>query len=145
MLRSKTFLPDVNVWLAFAVEAHVHHREAMAWMDSLSRSEAAFCRITQMGVLRLLTNPKVMHASVLSQRGAWQVYETLQNDERAAFLDEPGGIEDRWKTLVTARSSSGSLWTDCYLRAFAETAGLTIATFDRTLGSHAGTVLLGRS
>jgi uncharacterized protein len=135
MPRSKIFLPDINVWLAFAVEAHVHHAAAMAWASNLGQSEAALCRITQMGLLRLLTNSHVMHFSVLTQGEAWRAYESLYEDERTLFLPEPDGMEDGWKKLTTRQRTSGSLWTDCYLRAFANLADLKIVTFDKGLGA----------
>jgi predicted nucleic acid-binding protein len=42
-------LPDVNVWLAFAVLGHVHHDEAKRWFDQAATDRFAFCRITEMG------------------------------------------------------------------------------------------------
>jgi hypothetical protein len=143
MPRSTIFLPDINVWFAFAVEAHVHHMTAMAWMSKLDQGEAALCRITQMGLLRLLTNSHVMHASVLTQGEAWRVYESLRHDERTLFLPEPDGIEEGWKKLATRQRPSGSLWTDNYLRAFANLADLKIVTFNQGLGAaHRGALIL---
>src|SRR5688572_14695649 len=100
-------------------------------MKSLKPGEAAFCRITQMGMLRLLTNPRVMRQAVLSQAQAWDIYYKVRNDARTLLLSEPDGLEARWRGLTTKASSSNELWTDCYLRAFADAAGLTIATFDK--------------
>src|SRR5579859_3518467 len=53
-------LPDVNVRIALAAEGHVHHLPARDWFTAQSNASVAFCRITQMGLLRLLTNSKVM-------------------------------------------------------------------------------------
>jgi predicted nucleic acid-binding protein len=60
MPRSKTFLIDANVWLALASERHEHDAAARNWFMSLGEGEAAFCRITQMTLLRLLTSPAVI-------------------------------------------------------------------------------------
>ena len=58
------YLPDINVWIALAVAEHVHYEPAAEWLreplDSSSKDEIAFCRVTQMGFLRLLTSPKAM-------------------------------------------------------------------------------------
>jgi uncharacterized protein len=131
MPKSKTSFPDVNVWLAFVAEAHVHHEAAVRWMDGASKGEAAFCRITQMGLLRLLTNRRVMLNAVLTQQEAWRVYLALQRDERTIFLLEPYGLEERWRDLTRRPTPSEPLWMDCYLQAFAECAGLRVVTFDR--------------
>ena len=53
-------LPDVNVWIALAAEGHIHHVPAREWFAAQPDASVAFCRITQMGLLRLLTNPNVM-------------------------------------------------------------------------------------
>jgi predicted nucleic acid-binding protein len=49
---------DVNVWLAFAVDGHPHHKAALKAWGELKRP--TFCRITQLGLLRLLCNRQVM-------------------------------------------------------------------------------------
>ena len=55
-----TYLLDVNVWIALAAERHTHHRVARRWFSNLLDEKLAFCRITQLGFLRLLTNRHVM-------------------------------------------------------------------------------------
>ena len=52
-------LPDV-IWIALAAEGHVHHVPARDWFAAQPAASVAFCRITQMGLLRLLTNSQVM-------------------------------------------------------------------------------------
>jgi predicted nucleic acid-binding protein len=36
------FLPDINVWLALAFEAHFHHLAAKAWFNALPDDASAF-------------------------------------------------------------------------------------------------------
>jgi predicted nucleic acid-binding protein len=53
---TSTYLCDVNVWLALAIEPHVHHRASAAWFDSVDdASTLVFCRATQQSLRRLLT------------------------------------------------------------------------------------------
>ena len=107
MPRSKNFLPDVNVWLALASSHHVHAGSAAAWLDGVTSGEAAFCRVTQMGLLRLLTNPKVMGADVLNQPAAWRVYDRMRSDVRVGFAVEPPGLEKVWRAETrSARAGS---------------------------------------
>jgi predicted nucleic acid-binding protein len=68
-MRSFLF-PDVNVWLALTYGRHIHHATAARWLDGLTDASLYFCRFTQLGLLRLLTNEQVMAASVLNQRRA---------------------------------------------------------------------------
>jgi toxin-antitoxin system PIN domain toxin len=117
--------------LALAAPGHTQHRAARQWFDSLGEGEAVFCRITQMGLLRLLTNEAVMKKDVLTTRQAWKVYEELRSDWRVIFAAEPAGLEAVWIGLMTTYPSAVKTWTDAYLAAFAIGHGYTLATFDR--------------
>ncbi len=128
MLRSKTCLTDVNVWLALATDRHVHHAAATAWFRSLPEEGAVFCRVTQMGLLRLLANRAVMGEDVLSPAVAWGRYALLRRDWRVGFAPEPLGFEQRWIALMT--QAGGASWTDAYLAAFALGHGYSLASFD---------------
>ena len=82
-------LADANVWLALAFSDHLHHANAKAWFDGQSDGSCAFCRVTQMALLRHLTNSKIMGAFVQSQQDAWKNYDKLAQDPRVVFLSEP--------------------------------------------------------
>jgi toxin-antitoxin system PIN domain toxin len=126
----KTCLPDINVWIALASDRHVHHDRAKAWFAGIESAEATFCRITQMGFLRLITNTHVMGADVATQKQAWKFYEALSRDERVTFMNELPGIDEEWRKLTQSTSSSTNAWTDAYLAAFASVRGLRIISFD---------------
>lgn len=143
MLRSKTCLTDVNVWLALTTERHQHHATAREWFVSLPEEGAVFCRVTQMGILRLLTSAKVMGKDVLKPRDAWAVYRSLRRDWRVTFASEPAGLEQTWIDLLRAAPGAAS-WTDAYLAAFALGYGYNLVSFDRGFGrwSRLGFTLL---
>lgn len=132
-MKSSLF-PDVNVWLALTHDRHVHHPLAAQWLKAKAEP-VWFCRFTQLGLLRLLTNEQVMGADVLTQRKAWQAYHRWFEDDRVGFHDEPGSsrLETSFQELSTRSRSSTKLWADAYLAAFARTAGLTLVTFDQAL------------
>jgi|SRR5579863_519397 uncharacterized protein len=146
MQKSKIYLPDINVWLAIAADGHIHHREATNWFETAASGEAAFCRITQMGFLRLLTNAHAMHEDVRSQKEAWRVYDKLRDDERVTYLAELEGLEREWRAATQHASPSNQQWTDCYLHAFAAVRQGIVVTFDRTFAKSAAVqpLLLGR-
>ena len=60
-----TYLPDLNVWIALAAERHTLHLAARHWFSNLQDEKLAFCRLTQLGFLRLLTNKHVMQDEVM--------------------------------------------------------------------------------
>lgn len=133
MPASGISLVDANVWLALAVKGHAHHSVAKAWFESLADDSCAFCRITQLALLRHLTNSRIMGAAVQTQAQAWQIYDALADDPRVVVLNEPHGVAAIFKALTQAAFPGHAQWTDAYLAAFAQAAGLEIVTFDAGL------------
>lgn len=147
-----SYLVDVNVWVALALEGHAHHEPARRWFDATGSDitgddRSFFCRTTQQGLFRLLTNPTVMKENVLTADQAWNVYAAFLSDSRVGFAHEPPGLEDRWRRTTRGRRTGSNFWTDSYLAAFAATAGYTVVSFDRAFQSMRGVAshLLGSS
>jgi uncharacterized protein len=124
-------LTDVNVWLALSLIGHVHHPAARKWFDEAESDRILFCRVTQKGLLRLLTNQRVMGANTLSAAEAWRLYDTLCQDGRVQFAEEPPELEEAWRAQTRGGQTGANFWTDAYLAAFAASAGCTLVTFDR--------------
>ncbi len=142
---SRLFLfPDINVWVALTYDRHVHHISARKWFESLaSTARLFFCRLTQLGLLRLLSVPAVMGPDqAKSQLEAWGAYDQWLQDERIEFLDEPAGIETQFRALTRSLHASPKNWADSYLAAFAQASRLTVVTFDQAFRSKAKDVLL---
>jgi uncharacterized protein len=131
MPTSKITLPDLNVWVALASDRHFHHKLARDWFASVGEASAAFCRVTQMGFLRLLTNSRIMGDDVLNQRQAWSVYEQLAGDPRVIFALEPPDVEPVWKKLTQSAFRAGGLWRDAYIAALALLHSFPVVSFDR--------------
>ena len=131
-----TYLPDVNVWIAMYSPGHVHRPTALRWFDSSRGSDVIFCRVTQMGFLRLLTNRHVMGINALSPPAAWDAFDGFLQSPRIYFAKEPPGLEDAWRALVDQRESGPNAWTDAYLTAFADQSGTTLVTFDARLAGR---------
>jgi len=143
-MTSLVFL-DINVWLALSSRDHRHFESAWTWYTRLPpRTVLLFCRITQLGLLRLLTTESVMGQGTLTQAQAWEAYDRLIGSAGARFAEEPAGMESRFRSYSGAQQASPKEWADAYLAAFAEAGGLTLVTFDRALaGKVTGAVLLG--
>jgi toxin-antitoxin system PIN domain toxin len=132
----KTLLPDVNLWLALVFNAHIHHPPALAWFNNLSNEICHFCRLTQLGFLRLANNPKVFPKDAVSV--AWQLCDTTLTDPRVAFATEPSGLEAAWRHFTHGQQFSPKLWNDAYLAAFAQAGGYEVVTFDQGFAQYAG-------
>ncbi len=127
----KSYLADVNVWVAIAHDAHMHHARAREWFHQLDRDQAWFCRFTQMGLLRLLTNCKVMGDRACTQRASWAIVDQFNRDGRVQYLDEPPGVTVAFRSLTQRKLRGNSSWSDAYIGAVSQCSGLTVATFDR--------------
>lgn len=123
-------LLDINVWLGMAFRRHVNHAVAAAWFQGAT-GLCLFCRLTQIGFLRLASNPSAMGPAVVSMADAWRAYDALFADPNVVFIDEPGGIEARWRSLTQTMTFAPKVWNDAYLAAFGELAGLDVVTFDK--------------
>jgi uncharacterized protein len=125
-----TSLLDVNVWLGLAVSAHAHHEAAKNWFDGEVPRQCAFCRLTQLALLRHLTNGKIMGmGNVQTQEQAWSVYEALAADPRVIYLEEPSGLTAAFKSHTQAAEPAQKRWTDAFLAAFAECHHIQLVTF----------------
>jgi Predicted nucleic acid-binding protein, contains PIN domain len=136
-LRKSADLLDSNVWLALAVEAHTQHLAAKAYWERSAAPTVAFCRVTEMTFLRLLTNKSVMGAHVLSPSAAWSKLAEFLRLAEVQLLAEPHGLDETWGRLSIAGRTSPNLWTDSYLAAFATRASLRIVTFDKGFAKFA--------
>jgi toxin-antitoxin system PIN domain toxin len=134
----------VNVWLALAHEIHPHHHLAISWGESLDSSAVVFfCRFTQLGLLRLLTNQSAMGKDVLSQSQAWRAFDALLANPGNRMMEEPSGIDALFRQYTDRDEASTKQWADGYLAAFAVAAGIRLVTFDKALaGMVEGAVLL---
>jgi toxin-antitoxin system PIN domain toxin len=123
--------PDVNVWISLLLADHVHRASAVEWWESETSETIAFCRMTQISVLRLLTTAIAMNGKPLSMKDAWRAYERLFADARVAFVPEPDAFEQEFKRRSSSDTASPKVWADAYLIALATCTDATIVTFDQ--------------
>ncbi len=124
-------LCDVSFLLPLCHGQHEHHAAAKQYLDTVAaRGELVVCRLSQLGLLRLLSNPSVMGSGACTTDQAWRVYDTMMADDRFAFQREPSGLEAKLRELTGGFPFSPKLWQDACLTAFAITGGLRLVTFD---------------
>jgi hypothetical protein len=121
-------LLDVNVLIALLDAAHVHHELATAWLGSHIRHGWASCPLTQIGCVRIMSQP-----AYPNPRPAGQVAQRLHDaaaDRRHEFwpadLDLLKGKSIDWSRVLTPRHV-----TDLYLLSLALRHGGRFVTFDQ--------------
>lgn len=135
-------LPDINVWLALAVQEHPHHAAAKRYWEGVqldmcttpntAPQKIYFCRTTLLGLVRLLCQPKVVGEGALALPAAWAVCQSFRALPVIDLLADPEDCDVHLQTLLAAQSTlPARRWTDAYLAALAHSAGMRLVTFDR--------------
>jgi predicted nucleic acid-binding protein len=135
-----SFFPDLNVWLALSVAGHSHSGDAWSWANLLPReTRLIFCRYTQIGLLRLLTNQAVMGEQTLTLRKAWSVYDRWLADPRVDFYPEPRDADAEFRRVTEPFGTKpASKWIgDSWLLASSNGLQSTLVTFDKALYQQA--------
>jgi len=140
---TSSFLPDLNLWVALNYDRHEHHVAANLWYLALpDEARLVFCRQTQLGLFRLLSTPAVMGQDALTQKACWKVFDRWAGTGQVRWADDPGGLEPQLRARTESEMVAPKAWMDDYLAAFAETAGLTLVTFDKALAAKTKQALL---
>src|SRR5208283_2781505 len=74
-IRTTSYLPDLNVWLALSWANHMHSDAAWTWFSRQNDNRFFFCPFTQVGLLRLLATAAVMGKDVRTIGEAWKAYD----------------------------------------------------------------------
>ncbi len=123
------YLLDVNVLIALTWPTHVHHVAARRWFDRNSAHGWATCPITQLGFVRVSSNPKIIRDAVVPREAVAMLERLVQLPGHAFWTDE---------VAVAAAGPFASLAfvghrqaTDAYLLALARQRGGKLATLDK--------------
>jgi hypothetical protein len=133
----------MNVWLALATPEHVHAAIAKRWWGQ-ENGTIAFCRLTQLGFLRLMTTAAAMDGRPLTIAEAWRVYDRFYDDDRVTLISEPQEVEGRFREKAVGRTASPKVWADAWLLAFAQAAEGVLVTFDKALSARGALCLLSK-
>lgn len=128
-------LLDVNVLLAIAWPNHQFHREAIAALSS--RVRWATCALTQLGFIRLSSNPSAI-ATAKRPSEAAALLARLVDDSFHVYLDTlPAPASEGWRDPFTELLGHQQV-TDAYLLKLAAAHNAVLVTFDRRLESIGG-------
>jgi toxin-antitoxin system PIN domain toxin len=123
-----THLLDVNVLLAAIWENHPHHTRTFRWLEG---KQISVCPLSELGFIRISTQPKAIHAPMEKTRDLLQTFLT----ERAA-----GRVPDDLPPLDSHPQKTEQV-TDFYLAALADKHGMKLATLDENI-KHPAAVLV---
>ena len=137
----KRHLLDVNVLFALVWPRHVSHAAAHAWFSRSGHRAWATSPLTQLGVLRLLTNPAVTMGAV-SAPAALEVLQEAASHPRHEFWVLDRGFLAGLKPFAN-RVQGHRQWPDLVLLWQAVERDGVLVTFDSSLRELAATDLSG--
>lgn len=130
-------LLDTNVLLALAWPNHQHHAQAHAWFVSQARKGWATCAFTQLGFIRLSSNPAYTtcavsprDAAALLQQwtrlGTHRFWSSPAAEDPAIYVRAFGyqQVNDAWLVEVARRNSGRLVTLDTRLPVHATEEGL---------------------
>jgi toxin-antitoxin system PIN domain toxin len=134
-----TTLLDVNLFIAILWPAHEHHHTALKWIKSRGKSKWASCPLTQLGVVRLLSNPAFSADALPMQQAVAVLKRNIDHPLHEFWLDS---VAVTGFLAALAQHTQGYRYTtEAYLLGLAIRKKGRLATFDmsvKELASNAG-------
>lgn len=123
------YLLDVNLLIALAWPQHVHHSQAHDWFDRRGSESWATCPLTQLGFVRISSNPKIV-AQAVSPREAFAALERMT--ALPGHSSWPDDVSPAGQAEFAALSLVGHRQvTDAYLLALCRRNKGRLATLDQ--------------
>lgn len=128
----KAVLLDTNILLALAWPNHQHHAQAHAWFAVEAKKGWATCAFTQLGFIRLSSNPAYTAGAVTPQEAATLLRQWTRIKSHR-FWDSP--VADI--PAIYARAIGHQQVNDAWLVEVARRNSGRLATLDTRLPVHA--------
>lgn len=122
------FLLDINVLLAGIIQSHVEYARTKAWLEG---KDIVLCPLSELGFLRISTNPRTFGSSMPNARTALANFCRDRKAERIAC--DLNALDSHPRTSNEV--------TDHYLADLAKKHGFKLATLDQGL-KHPSAVLV---
>ena len=125
----KTALLDLNILTALLWPAHEHHDVAHRWFGDRGAARWATCSLTQLGFVRLVSNPAFSRDALTAVDALALLAENLTRPGHDFWTDAvqlPAAVKEMEGELEGYRQL-----TDAYLLALAHRRKGLLATFDR--------------
>lgn len=132
----KTALLDLNILTALLWPAHEHHEAAHRWFRARANARWATCALTQLGFVRIVSNPTFSRDALTPAEAVALLAENLTHAAHE-FWTESLQVPTAIKGMEPGLHGYRQL-TDAYLLALADRRKGVLATFDRGLRALAG-------
>jgi uncharacterized protein len=127
----KAALLDINILTALLWPTHEHHDVAHRWFGARGNAAWATCSLTQLGFVRIVSNPAFSRDALLPMEALALLGENLAHPAHEFWMDNlqvPSAVKG-----MEAGLQGYKQLTDAYLLALAHRRKGVLATFDRGL------------
>jgi uncharacterized protein len=137
----KAALLDINILTALLWPAHEHPEVAHDWFGARAHASWATCSLTQLGFVRIVSNPAFSRDALSPVEALALLGENLAHPGHEFWADSlqvPTAVKGMESSLQGYKQL-----TDAYLLALAHRRKGVLATFDRGLRTVAGDAFFG--
>jgi toxin-antitoxin system PIN domain toxin len=127
----KPALLDINVLLALAWPNHQHHALAHRWFARESRHGWATCSFTQLGFIRLSSNPAFTPSAVPPSEAAALLEQWVRHPRHSFWESAPAN-----RAAIYERALGHQQVNDAWMVELARQTGGRVVTFDGRIGLH---------
>jgi toxin-antitoxin system PIN domain toxin len=127
---SRRALLDINLLIALFDPSHVHHEAAHAWFADNRSDGWATCPLTELGFVRVLSNPALGDPAGSATSLLAQLRKFCASGDHEFW---PDAVSLRDETVFDLAVVSHRQLTDVYLLGLAWTRRGRLATFDRSI------------
>jgi uncharacterized protein len=124
-------LLDINVLLALAWPNHMFHLAAHRWFDEIPSRLWATCALTELGFIRLSSNPS-FHSETVTPKEATAELKRLCRDAGHHFWPSPTAADP----AIFGRAKGHQQVNDAWLVELTRLHKGVLATFDKRLHVH---------
>lgn len=124
----KTALLDLNILTALLWPAHEHHEAAHRWFGVRRKARWATCAITELGLIRLVTNPSFSRDALSPADALVLLASNLAHESHDFWIEDLSVVAAL--EAVPRKLQGYKQVTDAYLLALAGHHQGVLATFD---------------
>jgi toxin-antitoxin system PIN domain toxin len=124
-------LLDLNVWFALTWPGHSHHRQAVHYWEQQAAEQVLFCTVTALGLVRMVSQPKLMGVAVKNAAEASALLDALCQQPGVQLAEPEHNGWEVFHQLLRGAELPARLCTDAHLAALAIANGWRLVSFDR--------------
>ena len=131
-------MPACSIRSARERPEHSHHQHAVHYWEDQASDRVLFSTVTALGLMRLVSQPKLMGPAVSNAAEASALLDALCQQPGVGLAEPEHGGWEVFHQLLRGGKIPARLCTDAHLAALAIANGWRLVSFDRDFERFAG-------